>query len=97
MTTARRRIDVLVDNDDQTSHVAVGGGDERGALGVAVIALPQRHHGHKLGNVLPHASSSIAPPTVIFTSLICCLEKNAPGAFVHPTKLRQPDRKMVWY
>src|SRR5262249_55394745 len=33
------RIDVVIHDDDQARHVAVRGGNERGALGMAVVAL----------------------------------------------------------
>ena len=56
ITSARfGRIDVVVDHHDQPPHVAVGGGDQRGALGVAGVALPDRDHGHQLRDVLPDA------------------------------------------
>ena len=49
------RVDVLVHHHDDAPHVAVGGGDQRGALGMAVIALLERDHRHQLRDVLPDA------------------------------------------
>src|SRR5256886_14047416 len=48
-------IDVVVHDDDEARHVAVRGGNERGAFGMAVVALPERHHGPELRDVLPGA------------------------------------------
>ncbi len=48
-------VDIVVHHHDQAAHVAIGCRDQRGALGVAVIALPQSHDGHELRDVLPDA------------------------------------------
>src|SRR6185369_9609694 len=36
-------------------HVALRGGNQRGALGMPRVALPERDHRHELGDVLPGA------------------------------------------
>src|SRR5215470_7144288 len=49
------RVDVVVHHHHEAPHIGVGGSDQRGALGVAVVALPERYYGHQLRYMLPHA------------------------------------------
>ena len=50
-----RWIDVLIDDDNETRHVAVRRGDQCRTFGVAIVTLAQRHHRHQLRYVLPGA------------------------------------------
>jgi hypothetical protein len=40
------RINILVDHDDDTAHIALRGGYQRGALRMSSITLLERHDGH---------------------------------------------------
>ncbi len=49
------RIDIVVHHHHHARHVAVRGRDQPRTLGVAVIPLLERHHGHQLRHMLPGA------------------------------------------